>query len=110
MATFVSDANGSRVENCGQLPKKDPETGMYHFGDADHFFSYNWDSPFDDVVDAICAHSGRRIAMGKSPGYYFIDNFAMSQHNGQYEAKTIASSMTNAMPSANATKHNQNTY
>ena len=46
--------------------QKDPETGMHYFGDADHFFSYNWDSPFDDVVDAICAHSCRRVAAGKS--------------------------------------------
>eukprot|EP01048_Picozoa_sp_COSAG05_P004251 COSAG05_NODE_223_length_13640_cov_1551.628979_1_plen_1104_part_00 len=64
----------------GMAEQKDPETGMHYFGDADHFFSYNWDSPFDDVVDAICAHSCRRVAAGKSPGYYFIDNFAMSQH------------------------------
>ena len=51
----------------GMAEQKDPATGMYHFGLADHFFSYNWDSPFDDVVDAICAHSDRAVAEGKPP-------------------------------------------
>ena len=60
--------------------RTDSKTGMYYFGWADHFFSYNWDSPFDDVVDAICAHSDRAVAMGKKPPYYFVDNFAMIQH------------------------------
>ena len=64
----------------GMAEGKDPETGRYWFGLADHFFSYNWDSPFDDVVGAICAHSDRALAAGKPPPYYFIDNFAMIQH------------------------------
>eukprot|EP01045_Picozoa_sp_COSAG04_P000462 COSAG04_NODE_10_length_43369_cov_4.059025_42_plen_963_part_00 len=71
----------------GMAEQKDPETDMYHYGTADHFFSYNWDSPFDDVVDAMCAHSDRAVAEGKPPQYYFIDNFAMSQHYKTSEAE-----------------------
>ena len=36
----------------GMAEQKDEESGMFHFGDADHFFSYNWDSPFDDVGES----------------------------------------------------------
>ena len=71
----------------GMAEGKDPLTGRYWFGLADHFFSYNWDSPFEDVVGAICAHSDRAVAAGKRPPYYFIDNFAMIQHYKTSEAE-----------------------
>ena len=64
----------------GLAEEKDPETGMYYFGLAQHFFSYNWDSPFEDVVDAICTHSEAEVAEGKPPPYYWVDNFAINQH------------------------------
>eukprot|EP01046_Picozoa_sp_COSAG06_P024842 COSAG06_NODE_2049_length_7740_cov_9.497579_7_plen_320_part_00 len=63
----------------GLAEEKDPETGMYYFGLAQHFFSYNWDSPFEDVVDAICTHSEAEVAEGKPPPYYWVDNFAINQ-------------------------------
>lgn len=64
----------------GLAEARDPDTGVHYFGDADHFFSYNWDSPFDDVVDAVCVHSAKQEATGNPPQHYFIDNFAMIQH------------------------------
>eukprot|EP01045_Picozoa_sp_COSAG04_P027783 COSAG04_NODE_4141_length_2273_cov_3.089376_1_plen_606_part_10 len=64
----------------GMAEQKDPETGRHSFGTADHFFSYNWDSPIEDIVDAICSHSAAEVAAGKPPPYYWIDNFAINQH------------------------------
>ena len=77
------ETDGQRCRYCelpGLAEQKDPETGMYHFGDADHFFSYSWDTPFEDVVDAICTHSAAEVAEGKPPAYYFVDCFAINQH------------------------------
>ena len=45
------------VQLPGLAEKREPQTGRPYFGKADHFFSYSWDSPFDDVVDAVCTHS-----------------------------------------------------
>jgi hypothetical protein len=64
----------------GMAERCDLETGRHWFGLANHFFSYNWDSPFDDVVDAICTHSDMQVAVGQAPGYYWVDNFAINQH------------------------------
>ena len=56
------------------------DTRRWDFGQADFFFSYNWDSPFDAVVDAVCTHSDTQVAAGKPPPYYWLDNFAINQH------------------------------
>jgi hypothetical protein len=67
----------------------DPSTGVHHFGLADHFFSYNWDSPWEAVVDAICTHSDREVAAGKPVPHYWLDNFAINQHERTDQAGAL---------------------
>ena len=45
----------------GLAEEKDPETGMYYFGLAQHFFSYNWDSQKQvlAIKQALQAHGIR---------------------------------------------------
>eukprot|EP01048_Picozoa_sp_COSAG05_P018962 COSAG05_NODE_2872_length_2554_cov_2.243585_2_plen_517_part_00 len=61
-------------------PGRAGELGARHFGMADYFFSYNWDSPWVDVVDAIVTHSEEQVRGGKRAPYYWVDNFAINQH------------------------------
>ena len=68
------------VELDGVRDGVDPETGFWFVGKARYFFSYSWDSPWEDVVSALVAHSKRIVATGKPPPYYWIDIFAVNQH------------------------------
>eukprot|EP01043_Picozoa_sp_COSAG02_P018663 COSAG02_NODE_877_length_16272_cov_8.002288_1_plen_1086_part_00 len=56
------------------------EAGQAWIGEAQYFFSYSWDSPWDSVVSALQAHTRRQVAAGKPPPYYWIDIFAVNQH------------------------------
>ena len=58
----------------------DPDSQMRWVGRAQHFFSYSWDSPWDDVVGALVDHTARVVAGGEPPPYYWVDIFAVNQH------------------------------
>ena len=59
----------------------DPETKVPDFGMADFFLSYNWDTPWDELLDALITHSERQQETGAPPPYYWIDIFAVNQHD-----------------------------
>eukprot|EP01047_Picozoa_sp_COSAG01_P057673 COSAG01_NODE_6697_length_3539_cov_4.359302_2_plen_1026_part_00 len=62
---------------------KDPQSGTPDFGAADFFLSYNWDTPWDELLDALATHSEEQEAVGSQPPpphYYWIDIFAVNQH------------------------------
>ena len=42
----------------------DPETKVPDFGMADFFLSYNWDTPWDELLDALITHSERQQETG----------------------------------------------
>eukprot|EP01047_Picozoa_sp_COSAG01_P089699 COSAG01_NODE_21732_length_887_cov_2.357868_1_plen_200_part_10 len=50
----------------GPVPRvgdsKDPQSGTPDFGAADFFLSYNWDTPWDDLLDALATHSEEQEA------------------------------------------------
>ncbi len=54
--------------------------GNSYVGRARHFFSYSWDSPWDDLVTAIVTHTQKVKTAGESAPYYWIDIFAVNQH------------------------------
>ena len=64
----------------------DPTSGYPDFGPADYFLSYNWDTPWSELIDALETHSlarkadGSAAADGSKPVYYWIDIFAVNQH------------------------------
>ena len=67
---------------------RDPETREPDFGFADFFLSYNWDTPWDEVLDALVTHSEEQAKHnnlhnlhGVPPPFYWIDIFAVNQHN-----------------------------
>eukprot|EP01043_Picozoa_sp_COSAG02_P025431 COSAG02_NODE_1428_length_12662_cov_12.695137_7_plen_814_part_00 len=68
------------VELPGVCDGFDSETGKCFVGQAQYFFSYSWDSPWEDVVGALVAHSARIVEAGRPPPYYWIDIFAVNQH------------------------------
>jgi hypothetical protein len=77
----LTDASMLRFcELAGVAEGFDSDTGAPHIGKAQHFFSYNWDSPWDEVVDAISTHSESMVSSGRTPPYYWVDNFAINQH------------------------------
>lgn len=55
-------------------------TGRPYTGPAQFFFSYSWDSPWQEVVDALVTHTERVVGAGSDPPYYWIDIFAVNQH------------------------------
>lgn len=57
-----------------------PTSGRPYVGPAQFFFSYSWDSPWQEVVDALNAHTERAVDAGSAPPYYWIDIFAVNQH------------------------------
>ena len=65
---------------------RDPETREPDFGLADFFLSYNWDTPWDEVLDALVTHSEEQAKHNKhlhgvAPPFYWMDIFAVNQHN-----------------------------
>ena len=54
--------------------------GNSYVGRARHFFSYSWDSPWDELVTALVTHTQKVKAAGESTPYYWIDIFAVNQH------------------------------
>ena len=68
------------IELRGVHDGRDAATGRPYVGEAVHFFSYSWDSPWQDVVDALVAHTERAVAEGIPEPYYWIDVFAVNQH------------------------------
>ena len=75
----------------------DPETKLPDFGPADFFLSYNWDTPWDELLDALVTHSDKQEEAGAKPPHYWIDIFAVNQHD--------AWSCTIADPVAETTCH-----
>ena len=85
---------GNRAIKIGEAV--DPVSGYPDFGPADYFLSYNWDTPWSELLDALEIHSAERKASGSSrgesptssssttisarPTYYWIDIFAVNQH------------------------------
>ena len=57
---------------------------------ADYFFSYSWDSPWQEVEDALSAHTEREIAQGRTAPYYSVDIFGINQHTRAAESSTGA--------------------
>lgn len=51
------------------------------FGRADYFVSYAWMDSWADMVDMLCDHSANRVAAGETAPFYWIDHFAVCQHN-----------------------------
>ena len=60
----------------------DAATGMPHFGKAEYFFSYSWDSPWDQILEGLTAHSDAIVKKhpDRPPPYYWLDIFAVCQH------------------------------
>jgi hypothetical protein len=92
---LVAAATGERMCRYVELPGvgdgTDPETGQWFVGRAQFFFSYSWDSAWEEVVSALADHSARwtaqeqRVAQeegreARPPPYYWIDIFAVNQH------------------------------
>lgn len=70
----------SYVELDGVLDGVDASSGMPWVARADYFFSYSWDSPFEEVLDSLSAHTEREIADGRRTPYYSVDMFGTNQH------------------------------
>jgi hypothetical protein len=68
------------IELPGVHDGHDLLTGRPYVGEAVHFFSYSWDSPWQEIVDALVAHTERALSEGKPEPYYWIDIFAVNQH------------------------------
>ena len=49
-------------------------------GKAACFLSHSWDSPWEDLVSALEAHTDRCRAASARPPFYWVDIFAVNQH------------------------------
>lgn len=61
--------------------KTDPVSGPWYFGKARFFLSYSWNSPWDEVVEALVTHAEKVRAAGEPEPYYWVDIFAVNQHD-----------------------------
>ena len=93
----------------GMAEQTVPETERHWFGLADHFFSYNWDWPFDDVLDAICTHSDAQVAVDKAPPHYWVDNCAINQHERTSDDSARQRQLTRT-PSASGLFHDDHCW
>ena len=48
-------------------------------GKSTRFVSHSWDSPWYELVDAICRHSAEAKALGRAE-YYWVDILVVNQH------------------------------
>jgi hypothetical protein len=65
--------------------------GRPFVGQADYFVSHSWDSPWEEVMAAIEAHSERQDALT----YYWVDIFAVCQH---WKTDTASRGQRGCMP------------
>ena len=65
------------LAGCGASMDED---GSPSIGDADTFVSWNWDSDWDDLLEALEDHTARAVAKGDRAPRYWLDIFAVNQH------------------------------
>ncbi len=72
----------------GQSRQTD-EAGRPYCGRALAYVCHSWDSSWTELVDAVCAHSDRWMHdyPTEEPPYYWIDIFAINQHDDSSERK-----------------------
>ena len=56
------------------------EDGSPSVGGADAFVSWNWDSDWGDLLEALEEHTARTVASGGRAPRYWLDIFAVNQH------------------------------